>query len=67
VNVHSFHDDILEAGLEDECLRCHDLAMFPEQLDAENRARIQRGHLYTHLDRVAATNLELAESRGRGR
>lgn len=55
--THSSHDDILEAGLHDECLRCADLADHPDQLDAENRARLRAGHLYTALDHRAAVKL----------
>lgn len=55
--THSPHDDILEVGLDDECLRCADLANHPDQLDAANVARIRAGHLYTDLDRRAAVNL----------
>jgi hypothetical protein len=57
VSVHAIHDDILEAGLHDECLRCVDLADHPDQLDAPNVARIRAGHLYTELDRRAAEKL----------
>lgn len=57
MTTHSPHDEILEVGLNDECLRCVDLADHPDQLDEVNRARIRAGHLYTYRDRVAATNL----------
>lgn len=57
MTTHSFHDEILEAGLDDECLRCVDLADHPDQLDAANVARIRAGHLYTDLDRRAAASL----------
>jgi hypothetical protein len=58
VTTHSFHDEILEAGLDDECLRCVELADHPDQLDDVNRARIEAGHLYSRLDRVAAMRLQ---------
>lgn len=63
MTTHDFHDEILEAGLDDECLRCVELADHPDQLDEVNTARILAGHTYTHLDRVAAMRLQAAGRR----
>lgn len=64
MTTHSLHDEILEAGLDDECLRCVELADHPDQLDDVNRMRLQAGHLYSDLDRVAAMRLDDARRRG---
>jgi hypothetical protein len=57
MTVHSPHLEILEDGLNSECLRCADLADHPDQLDAGNVARLRAGHLYTDLDHRAAEKL----------
>ena len=63
MTTHAPHDEILEAGLDEECLRCVELADHPDQLDEVNRMRILSGHLYSDLDRVAAMHLENARRR----
>ena len=63
MTTHAPHDEILEAGLSDECLRCIELADHPDQLDEVNRMRISAGHLYSDLDRKAAMRLDAARRR----
>ena len=55
--THSPHLEIMYAGLADDCERCIELADHPDQLDAENRARLRAGHLYSALDHRAAVKL----------
>jgi hypothetical protein len=55
--LHTFHEDVLDAGLDIDCPRCRELIEHPTMLDEPNITRLATGHLYSPGDEIAATNL----------
>lgn len=63
---HSYHPRSHTHGLHPGCPRCEQLADDPETgLDAENRARILAGEIYTELDQRAEWRLRQLNRRRR--